>query len=531
MQYAYLFEARGIQRFLFATGKLKDMLNGSELVDYICAHGGYLDQVLDSLNLKPSIPRRAGGAFYLIFSNQKDAQRMQTTWRIAASQWLVGMELVDTIACAVSAKSAVENGLKQLAAQRNQVFAEIPSASPLAERSPRTGLAATSRHKGESLDAATSNIRDFKRPANSEPLTKRFLNKNNIKWPVNFEHDAHESVRFPLGDRQLVGLLHADGNGLGELLRVLSEACQHADDQTYIHLYQCFSEGVTRATVDAAREACEKVLLPQTTGSVLPARPLVLGGDDLSMVIRADLALPFTETFLTAFEQHSERAMFSLKSAFEQANLSQHTHKLPTQLTACAGVVFMKCSQPFYSAYQLSEGLCKRAKNVSRQYKSDQGLMPSTVSFFKVNDSLLEDVDAMIQQTQTATHHDQEWQFGLTSYSIRPIDGLPQLEQLYALRDSFKANLNDRPLRELATLLHVNIAHARQVYERWLDLNRRHRQNEIELFQFNLENLLNGKVEPNLPFKRQMSNLYISPITDLLTLSTIQQVSEKDATC
>ncbi len=531
MMYAYLFEARGIQRFLFATGKLKDMLNGSELVDYICAQGGYLDQVLDSLNIKPDIPRRAGGAFYLIFNNQTDAQRMQSTWRLAGAQWLVGMELVDTISYATSAKAAIENGIKQLASQRNQILAEVPCPSPIAERSPRTGLAAVSWQKDESLDAATNNIRSFQRPLKSEPLTKRFLNNSTVKWPINFEADAHASTRFPLGERQLVGVVHADGNGLGELLRILSEACQHADDQTYIQLYQCFSNGVTRATVDAAREACEKVLLPQAIDSVMPARPLVLGGDDLSMVIRADLALSFTEAFLIAFEQHSKQAMSELKSAFDHAKLTQHTYKLPTQLTACAGVVFMKASQPFYTAYQLSEGLCKRAKNVARQYQVDQGLMPSTVSFFKVSDSLLEDVDAMIKQTQTATHNKQEWQFSLKAYSVHQVDGLPQLSNLYALKDCFVTKLNDRPLRELATLLHVNLSYSRQIYSRWLNLNRRQNKDAISIFESNLANLLKGKPEPDLPFSCQSSNLYMSPLTDLLTLSTIEPIRAEDTVC
>tara|TARA_R110002167_G_scaffold366450_1_gene597500 strand:- start:7394 stop:7588 length:195 start_codon:yes stop_codon:yes gene_type:complete len=43
MLHAYLFEARGIQRFLFSSGKLRDILGGSELLDYLCAEDGLLD--------------------------------------------------------------------------------------------------------------------------------------------------------------------------------------------------------------------------------------------------------------------------------------------------------------------------------------------------------------------------------------------------------------------------------------------------------------------------------------------------------
>ena len=85
-KFGYLFEARGIQRFLFATGKLKDMVDGSELIDFICGSGGYLDQVLDSLSLDPIIVRKAGGVFYLVFEREEDAQRLQNVWRLAAAR-------------------------------------------------------------------------------------------------------------------------------------------------------------------------------------------------------------------------------------------------------------------------------------------------------------------------------------------------------------------------------------------------------------------------------------------------------------
>ena len=484
MHYAYLFEARGIQRFLFASGKLRDMLGGSELVDYICAPDGYLKQVLGSLELDPQIPRQAGGVFYLVFSSLDEAKRMQATWRLASAQWLPGLERVDAISEGVSVKTAIENGLKKLHQERNRVMADLPRPGPLSERSPRTGLAAVSLDKGESLDAATKAMRDFRRPAGSPSLSQRFLdtrllNQKNIHWPNNFESDARREDRFPLGSRRLVGLLHADGNGLGELLRILNEACADANDNTYIKLYKCFSDGITQATLDAAAEATKEKLLPYAVNGVMPARPLVLGGDDLSVVIRADLALPFAEAFLTAFEIHSQKAMSVLRTAFEEAGLKESAKKLPDCLTACAGITFMKCSQPFQSAYELAEGLCKRAKNASRITAAKTGkIMPSSIAFLKVQDSLLDDVDELFEQTLCARHGDTRWELGLNAYSIKPVLGLPLLGDIYRFRDIFygeeaTTRLNDRPLRELATLVHTNTHEARQAYNRWRQVSGR----------------------------------------------------------
>lgn len=532
MYYAYLFEARSIQRFLFGTGKLKDMIQGSELIDYICTENGYLDQVLTQLNLKPKVPRRAGGTFYLVFENIKDAQRVQALWRLAIAQWLPGLEKVDAISEGTTARAAVKKGIEKLSSNRNIVYADLPAASPLAERSPRTGLAAVTREQGESIDAATFTIRQFNRSPDSEPLTTRFLKEQQIHWPNNFEQAGQESLRFPLHERQLIGLVHADGNGLGVILRQLDTACEKASDDIYLELYRCFSNGLSDATINAARDASTTQLLPHTHNNIMPARPLVLGGDDLSIIVRADLALPYTEAFLKAFESHSKKFMDNLKAEFNKAGLSEHASQLPNQLTACAGVVFMKCSQPFHSAYDLAEGLCKRAKNTSREH--------SMICFLKVNDSVLDDAEQMIKQTQTAIFLDTEnpsdkskttyWHLGLPSYGISPDSPPPLLSDLYKLRDIFSKSantaseypqLNDRPLREIATLIHVNPEQAKSAYQRWRQMCQRIHLRGLEDFDYILHRLL-GNTIGDLPFKQETEKTYKSVLADLLGLLTIK---------
>ena len=45
-----------------------------------------------------------------------------------------------------------------------------------------------------------------------------------------------------------------------------------------------------------------------------PIRPIILGGDDLTVIIRADLAIPFTECFLREFEQNTKELFSNLKT-------------------------------------------------------------------------------------------------------------------------------------------------------------------------------------------------------------------------
>ncbi|MCH7306284.1 hypothetical protein MMP74_18205 [Acinetobacter sp. NIPH 1869] len=540
--YTYLFEARGIQRFLFATGKLKDMLGGSELIDYICAEHGYLDQVLSSLGLKDKvkIPRKAGGVFYLAFDTQQDALRFQAAWRLVAAQWLPSVERVDALSKAENIKDAIKQGLNQLAQTRNKIEIELPSTSPITERSPRTGLAAVTRERGESLDLATATVRHFTRPKDSISLTDRFLPNADVLWPDNFEEDAKDAKRFPLGKRSLVGLIHADGNGLGEILRLLNQACSQASDDVYIDLYKTFSEGITAATVEATKIASKKMLLPDTHFGVMPARPLVLGGDDLSVIVRADLAIPFTQAFLIAFKATSQIEIGKLKDKFKQHNLAQDADKLPDYLTACAGIVFMKASQPFYSAYNLAEGLCKRAKNYSRNLKQNAttekvNMMPSSLAFYKVTDSVLDDIDAMYAQTQVAQHDKERYELSLTAYLVgENMQGQANLEQLFQLKDIFEhSQLNDRPLREIATLIHINVGQAKQTYRRWnqysesknltqLSTKEQKQASAIEMFKHQFRQIVGG-IETDLPFYKVSDREYRSLLADLLTLFVIQQ--------
>lgn len=573
MKTAYLFETRGIQRFLFATGKLKDMLEGSELIDYICADGGLLDETLDSLGLTDKVqsPRKAGGVFYLIFDNKAEAQRFQSAWRLVMSQWLPTIEQVDVIEEADSAKAAIGRGIEKLAQQRNIIGITLPNASPITERSPRTGQAVVTRERygnkgNESLDLSTSILRSFRRPASSQSLTSRFLavdasedstaQHTQIHFPNNFEADAKAAKKFPLGRRKLIGLIHADGNGLGEILRLLNEACRDASDAVYIDLYRTFSEGVTRATIEATNHAAEQSLLPHmNVDNVLPARPLVLGGDDLSVIVKADMAIDFTRAFLLAFKKTSEVELGKLKQKFIDNGLTASASKLPAYLTACAGIVYMKSSQPFHQAYEVAEGLCKQAKMFSRNHKqavagSDSSIIPSSLAFYKIGDSLIEEVDMMVENSMTVSTAQHTYHLSAPAYMVDALsshqaDNVASLQQLEDL-NTFLVNstINPRTLREIATLMHLNIDQAQQAFKRWKAYSKRTEEQlknvssaekrevkQINVFLDKLAQVV-GTLEDDLPFSKVGSNdnkssaqhhEYQSVIADVLTLITIAE--------
>lgn len=521
MKYAYLFEVRGIQRYLFATGRLRDLIGGSELLDHLCAEGGLLDQVVAALPTPPQRVRAAGAAFYLIFDSAADAERFRALWRLTAAHELPGVEPVDALQGGESVREAIRLGHAALRIARNRPQPVLPAGSPINERAPRTGAPAVERDHGESVDAATARQRAFDRQGSDADghLVRRFLDEPGLQWPTDFDAPVRSGRRFPLGERRLVGLVHADGNGFGQLLRVLDAGTSALGDVPYARLYRKFSQGITATTLAAAQEASRNVLLPEQEHHVLPARPLVLGGDDLTILVRAELALPFTRAFLQAFEKHSEIWMGQLREALA-AQGAGNPNALPTHLTAAAGICYVKCSHPFYDAHAMAEKLCGRAKGAARGVAIEDRPIPSAIALHKVQEALVADPDGLFERHGRAPGHsdEDETALSLPAYGSGPASGLPPIQALEALAAAFSGELNDRPLRRLATLWASDANLAAQAYQRWRDVSRATDPSGLGRFDEALKALL-GDVDPSLP--RNTGTESFSPLADLLTLNSV----------
>lgn len=90
---------------------------------------------------------------------------------------------------------------------------------------------------------------------------------------------------------------------------------------------------------------------------ILPLRPIIIGGDDVTFVCDGSIGMTLAVQFVSEFEKKTQA-------------LSEWLTKLlgePTPLSACAGVAIVKTHYPFARAYDLSEALCKSAKTYGKQ--------------------------------------------------------------------------------------------------------------------------------------------------------------------
>ena len=96
----YLFEAKGIQRYLFDSGKLKDVVGASDLIATLAnsAENDLLAQVLASAGLTDKIQfsRRASAAF-VAHGDSEDLVALRRLWRLAVQPALPGLEMSDAL--------------------------------------------------------------------------------------------------------------------------------------------------------------------------------------------------------------------------------------------------------------------------------------------------------------------------------------------------------------------------------------------------------------------------------------------------
>lgn len=182
-----------------------------------------------------------------------------------------------------------------------------------------------------------------------------------------------------LRDDGWIAVIHADGNGVGRVFLQFPEHAlrvagtheltleQHAD------ILGQFTRELESATEAALEVAVRDATIGQDAGGMI--LPVVVGGDDLTIVCHSRIALPLARAFGLAFEEQT--AVRSTVNAITGGGL-----------TAAAGIAYVKPHHPFSAAYGLAEELTASAKHV----KQVAGREMSSLDFYVAFESTLTDL-------------------------------------------------------------------------------------------------------------------------------------------
>jgi hypothetical protein len=172
-----------------------------------------------------------------------------------------------------------------------------------------------------------------------------------------------------------LAVIHADGNGVGRVFTTFAEHALQAGGtdraaglslDRHAELLRSFTQELEHATKTALWLAVHDTTAGQhAADSILP---VVVGGDDVTVVCRARFALPLVRAFALAFEEHT--ALQPTIAAITGGGL-----------TAAAGIAFVKPHHPFSVAYGLAEELTVSAKRWKRAAGRDVSALDLHVAF------------------------------------------------------------------------------------------------------------------------------------------------------
>lgn len=226
--------------------------------------------------------------------------------------------------------------------------------------------------------------------------------------------DPDDLAQLAAGD--YLALIHADGNGIGRRYNAwrakyqgLPELAQEAHGEVFFHSMRV---AVRRALTTALTETFTE------SGGKRPYEVLMLGGDDLLLLCRADKALAFAERYCQELE------------GIELAD--------GAPLHVAMGVAIAKKSYPLHRLHELAESLASSAKRLYRALGDDA--KASVIDWQVVTQSWFEGVAEVRRSAERVTYlaggKPQDLLLTMRPYPVRGAGGL---EGLLAASDRLKA--------------------------------------------------------------------------------------------
>ncbi len=368
-KYLYGASVQGIQGFIFQTNELQDIIGASEIVERVCTSD------FEPFSKGGELIVGAAGNVKCLYEEKNKAlcekvvkyfpkTIMEKAPGITISQAVVAYDDDDFA-------SAVEKLESRLRAQRNRPMPSLTTGLMAMERSRKTGLPAVAVKDGEYIDEGTYRKKE---------KAKATFKLCRYSFGEAIGELSYKNVAFNIeemtGNNDWIAIIHADGNGLGQIVSRIGK------EPGKLHE---FSENLDNAVKKAAQRTFKKLNEEYhlvDNKKKIPLRPIVLSGDDMTIITRGDLAVPYAKLFMQFFEEE--------------------TKAMGHQLTACAGIAYIKSSYPFYYGYNLAETLCNVAKKDAKKKEHlVNGLPPSCLAFHKVQSSFVEDYNEILAKEKT----------------------------------------------------------------------------------------------------------------------------------
>lgn len=377
--FAVLLDVTSIQKYIFASNKLKDNLGASYLIEEI--YNSFLkkaykkvlnidinidDWKSKDLKLPESPIAYIGGGNTLVFfeTNEKAIDFIKEWTKLL----LVKAPACNPIsACDSFDLSDFKNSKKKIFQKLREnkasySYSTIIPRHGITTECTRTGLSAEEWNNEDAEQKKSSYISmvsraKIKAAKESKDKYKKFISKYpNVKFT-----DKLDKLGQKEQEKNHIAIVHIDGNDIGEKFRktkTLEEIRTLSKKITEI-TQQAF-QGLIDYIMKNIEELSKEFDIKNDNTYTLPIRPIIIGGDDITFVCAGKLGIIFAKVFLEEFE----------KAGKEKGE----------SVTACAGVSIIKSKSPFFRGYSIAEELCTNAKNIRKKDKRSESLLDFNIA-------------------------------------------------------------------------------------------------------------------------------------------------------
>ncbi len=391
---AILFDTRSIQRYIFSGNKLKTNIGASYLVDRVFSEElvpvleeelsaeavdaeGWQKGLDEERLQKPGqcvLASNGGGSALVLFSTDVALERRINIVRTFTQNLLTkrpGLRIGaahGTIRLGDDFQKDLGELYRKLKENQNRVFPLVNVPYPgLTVSCQVNGEAANFYDKNHKIRPGTGyEQRFYSQEAAAKAMAAEAATKAlQTKYPEISKRFAFPMQIEELGQKEsenYFAILHIDGNNMGQKFRVCAtqEERSRLSDNVRRKTEGCFG----RLLEHIAEEYGTYTDLLDMGGDgegkpFLPIRPIILGGDDVTFVCPAKMALGYAKVFMEAMMAPDSVEGIDVAAA--------------QKVDCCAGIAILKTTYPFFRGYELAEQLCEAAKKRMRGLLAEVG--------------------------------------------------------------------------------------------------------------------------------------------------------------
>lgn len=353
-----LYDISGIQKYIFSTNQLKDIIGASELVRSIFENQTkeHNDNVLKKYGKEIYC---GGGNAVFEFDDEKKLKDFNKEFSTQVLDKTPGLKFYcATVKKGSNIKDTFDELFKLMASKKNTTkdncsYFSLPVMAQSTDNKYQVSFIESKNNKAKKqpeinfLSNATF-IKNNEKIKIKNSYAKSNDDINNLKKLMDEYKDMDSISKLDSKDTEnMMAVVHIDGNNMGKIFKIIYE---ELEDYKGIKLASEVIDNIFKKSIDFIEYLSANKL---NTDEKIPFRKIYQNGDDITFICQSAYAFVIVEKI---FEEITKLRDVEV----------QKGNDFCKYISATAGIVFVKPHFPFYDAYNEAERRCKDAKKTAK---------------------------------------------------------------------------------------------------------------------------------------------------------------------